>query len=154
MGVRTDLGLAEAVRGLDEQRAMVDTIQQRAGVLLAFAAIANVGLGQLAFAGEGGLPFPPVAIIGIVAAVTCGVLLLSLCWPRSYRFTLPPMEIVTAAPPFNVADDELVGKVAAAMGVLRDRQEQRVERLNHVMRIAIGAVVVNASAWSVIAMGV
>src|SRR5690349_19555605 len=126
----------EAVRGLDEQRSAVDTVQQRAGVLLALAAIANLGLGQLAFVGQRGLPLPPVAVVGILAAIAAVVMLFALCWPRKYRFTLPADLIIAASPPFDVPDEQLISRVAGAMAALRVQQEENVNRLNLTLRAA------------------
>jgi hypothetical protein len=149
---RADLAYSEAVRGLDEQRSALDTIQARAGLLLAFAAVMNVGLGQLAFAGQSGLPLPPVAITGIAAATLAAAVLLALCWPRPFAFTLPPAEIVLRKAPFNMSDEHLVPAVVQAMEMKRRAQEGKVTKLNLAMKLAIGSVAINAGAWTLVAL--
>jgi hypothetical protein len=152
VNARADLAYSEAVRGLDEQRSALDTIQARAGLLLAFAAVMNVGLGQLAFAGRRGLPLPLLAIVGIAAATLAAGVLLAMCWPRPYGFTLPPSAIILREQPFNMPDEHLVHAVVQAMDTKRRVQEDRVSRLNLAMKCAIGSVAINAGAWSIVAL--
>ena len=93
-------------------------------------------------------------MVGIVAAIAAVVMLFVLCWPRRYRISLPADLIASSSPPFDVPDQQLLSKVAAAMAVLRKQQERSVNRLTVILRMALLALALNAVAWGIVAIGV
>jgi hypothetical protein len=152
MNDRESLALSEVVRALDEQRSTIDTVQARAGVLLAAGAVANVGIGQVAFPGHKGLPVPALTVAGIVAAAASFLALLFLVWPHRYRFVAPAVEILEGVKPYAMPDRELIPATTRGMNVVRLCNERRLRRLTAVLRFAIGALVVNAATWAAVAL--
>jgi hypothetical protein len=150
--VREDLAHSEVVRALDEQRDTVDTLQSRAGVLLAAGAIVNVGLGQVAFSGHKGLPQPALSIVGIGAAVVAFFSLLALVWPRAFRLHAPPLLILDKINPFDVAEHDLVPTIVRAMEINRVVNKAQLAKLTALLRVAVVALATNATTWAIVAL--
>jgi hypothetical protein len=86
-----ELAYTEAVRALAEQRASVEALRTRAGILLSAAAITSSLLGRQAFAGR----LTPVGWLAVVSFGALGVSLLAILWPRRERDSTPsPVGII------------------------------------------------------------
>ena len=149
---RQDLALAEITRALDEQRSTVDTLQSRAGVLLAAGAIVNVGLAQVVFNGHKGLPLPGLTISGIGCAAIGFAALVSLAIPRAYKFHAPAVLILDPKEPFDVTDDELVPGVVRAMSTVHADNSTKLKHLTWTLQFAVAALAANATTWAAAAL--
>jgi hypothetical protein len=80
----------EAVRTLSEQRAAVDGIRSRAGLLFSVAAITTSFLGAQALRGDPG----PLAWMALAGFVGMAGVFLVIFWPRRWELTINPHEVI------------------------------------------------------------
>lgn len=147
---REALAISEATRALDEQRAAIDTLQSRAGVLLAVGALGNVGLGPLVFGGHVGVRWPWLTVPGIAAGVAAYLMALVIAWPRALAFHLPALPLLNAEEPFDSSDEEIVGHVIRGMEITRARNEKVLTKSTRLLRGTVLALGVNATAWFIV----
>jgi hypothetical protein len=82
----------EAVRALSEQQGFVDSLRNRAGLLLTAAAITTSFLGtQVLHRGDFGL-FAWLALAGFVAVAAAS---LAVLWPRRWEVTTSSRDVIT-----------------------------------------------------------
>jgi hypothetical protein len=143
-----ELALAEATRALDEQRSTIDTLQGRAGVLLAFAAVANLLVGQRAFDNELADLSQVAASVGIISAVGAASFLLSICWGSSYHFHLEPSALARRQGVWSMVDENLLdGFAALAMASHISANNEGLRDLYSRLRWSLVLLVTNLTAW-------
>lgn len=81
----------EAVRALSEQQAAIESVRNRAGLLLSAAAVTTSFLGAQALQGGSSSLFSGLALFSFVAVATTS---LAILWPRSWEFTANPRRVV------------------------------------------------------------
>lgn len=90
----------EAVRALSGQRAAIDSLRARAGLLLSAAAVTTSFLGAEALNGSGLNGF---SLAGLTAFVGVAVFSLAILWPRDWELAADPGRLiedhVNACPP-------------------------------------------------------
>jgi hypothetical protein len=74
----------EAVRGLSEQQAAIESVRTRAGMLLSAATVTTSFLGAQALESGSLSLFSWLALLAFVAAAATS---LAILWPRSWEFT-------------------------------------------------------------------
>lgn len=81
----------EAVRALAEQRATIDGIRTRAGLLFSAAAITTSFLGAQALRGSNPDLFSWLALAGFVGVAAA---LFAILWPRKWEVAVNPREVI------------------------------------------------------------
>lgn len=81
----------EAVRALSEQQGVIDSLRNRAGLLLSAAAITTSFLGAPALNSGGSSPAVWLAMAGFVGVAWAS---LAILWPRRWEFAASPRELI------------------------------------------------------------
>lgn len=81
----------EAVRALSEQQAVIDSLLNRAGLLLSAAAITTSFLGGQALQGGEPGPFSWLALAGFVGVAAAS---LAVLWPRKWEIATNPRDVI------------------------------------------------------------
>jgi hypothetical protein len=132
-----ELVYLEAVRALAEQRAAVEALRTRAGILLSGAAITSSLLGRQTFAARVSLPgwLAVGCFLGLVAS------LLAILWPNTNRESIPtPSTLIAShieledAAPIHVLQRDLALHMEGAF-LQNDVQHERWAR--HFRRAAV-----------------
>lgn len=146
-----ELAYQESVRALDYQRAALDTLRSRVGLLLSAGAIATSFLGGQALRDEANA----LAWIAIALFVCFGAGALRILWPRAEGaegFTAEPSALIAqylegeTQDPLHVIYRDVALHAEAAHNVNRDRH---VRPLTWYFRFAIILLMAEIVAWVV-----
>ena len=147
MSVRVDLAYDFAVRALEEQRATIDSIRNRAALIFGFASIVNLELARLSLAGVDN-PAALLAVLGGVSTVVGVVYLLSTVWQQIIKMYPEPMPFVERGGIYDSMDESRIqANVVAALDEQRVKNEAMLKSLGVRLHIGIGALVVSAMFW-------
>ncbi len=145
---REEIAYSEAVRALDEQRSTIDTLQSRAGVLLAVVAAVNVGLGGAVLDQRTYDAYEAAVAGGAVAAAIAIILLLWTALPMTIRFSAPSVAVLERTAPFDVADDELQALMVRTMDTVKKDNAKVIDRRFCALRSAIWSTTIGAVLWA------
>jgi hypothetical protein len=146
-GVLYKVAFDEAVRALSEQRALIESVRGRAGLLLSAAAVTTSFLGAQAL--QGGLSAASWA--ALASFVGIATLSLAILWPRHWEFTSNPSELIRgyieAERPMPM--EELHRDLSLYMHASYRENWQGVDQLVRLFQAASGLLAVEVLLWIV-----
>jgi hypothetical protein len=133
----------EAVRALSEQRVVIDSFRNRAGVLLSVAAITTSFLGAQALRGDPSL-FSWLALTGFVGVVAA---LLAVLRPREWEVAVNPRAVIATyiEPAVSAPIEDLHRDLSFHM--YRSYLEKGLEKLLVFLQIANVLLAIEVALW-------
>lgn len=138
----------EAVRALSEQRAVIDSFRNRAGLLFSAAALTVSLLGPRALHGEGWDPAIWLAMFCFLGAAASS---LGIFWPRGWETAVSPREVletyIEAAEAAPV--EELHRDLSIYMHNSYLENEEGLEQFALLLQIASGLLTLEVILWMI-----
>lgn len=146
---RYELVLAEALRAIQNQDGQLDTLRDRAGSLVAVAALVTSFLGGSTVTHRHHLP--GVGVAALILFGVCLLLVLAVLWPYSWRLVTSPKKLISE---YIECEDplELTGlRRDLALHIWKD-YEQNASRLANLwvyLQVALVTLFVEIILWTV-----
>lgn len=146
------LAYEEAKRAIDRQSNALDGLRARAGILLAAISLATSFFGGLALT-ENDLSrcATIAAVVATLAFVVAGIATIAILWPRAaWAFNLSAGRIVRQLEAAEPSEVEAYRELALGIQKNYRDNEERLERLFTLFRVACVALGVETLAWLVV----
>jgi hypothetical protein len=149
---RLELVYQEALRGISEQQAVLESLRSRTGTLLAAASISTSFLGGIAIEGHHSVPSIIADVVAVLAFIVLGILIVLILLPRGqWRFRFDVETLLTgyveAWPPASL--DVMRKELARRLQANRRANETRLIRLFGYFRWASALLTIQVVGWVV-----
>jgi hypothetical protein len=138
----------ETVRALSEQRAIVDSFRNRAGLLFSAAAVTASLLGPPALDGDGWGPAIWLAMLCFLGASAAS---LGIFWPRPWESVVDPQDVIETYIEGNEAApvEELHRDLSVYMRNSYLENEEGLEQFAVLLQIASGLLTTEVILWMI-----
>ena len=143
-----EVAFGEAVRALSEQRAAIESVRGRAGLLLSAATVTTSFLGARAL--DGGA-LSAIAWLALASFIAMAAVLLAILWPPRWEFSADARNLIQTymEAPEPAPIERLHRDLALHMHDSYAKNLNGLERLSALFQIASGLLITEVILWVV-----
>lgn len=146
---RLEVVLAESLRALTQQQAVLDNVRARASVLLSAAALVTSFFGPQVLSHSGGR-LRLGAVVAIAALLLVTLMTGAVIWPRwTWRFRTSPAKVLAGYVDADRSVDDLRRGLALTYESYVDHNDRSLAVLQWAFVVGMAALVVEVVAWLV-----
>jgi hypothetical protein len=148
---KVKLAYDESLRAITAQAAVLDNLRSRAATIVSVASLVTTFLGGQALikptaqSPEVDINFWGVIAIGCFCGI--GLCILAILWPYRWRFVMSAQILLAGAGTSGVTEDSMLSDVARYNEANYDQNEQRLQNLFWLFRVAVLLLVLESLAW-------